>query len=133
MNASDTGSNVEKIIPRKPTIDILKQDTYQKLSERAESQNTSLRKFVNDILEMYLEKEEFLTEYIQKIKKIAFEGGILYLRDSEINKTTTITHLDGYIQCDVCNSKECIHVLYAMTLPELGRFEPIKSKNKKSK
>ena len=68
MIASDTDSKMEKTA-RKPTVDILRHDTYQKLSDRAENQNTSLRKFVNDILEMYLEKEEFLSQYVPKIKK----------------------------------------------------------------
>ena len=131
MTASEIDPKMEKTT-RKPTVDILRHDTYKKLSYKAESQNTSLRKFVNDILEMYLEKEEFLSQYVPKIKKIAFEDGVLYLRDSEVGKTATIRYLDGYIQCDVCDSKECIHVLYAMTLPELGSLEPIKSKGKKN-
>ena len=116
---------------RKPTVDILKQETYDNLSQKAENEGTSLRKFANDILEAYLEKEEFLAEYIPKIKKIAFEDGVLYLRDKEKNKTATISHAEGYVYCDTCDSRDCIHVLYAMATPELGKLEPIKSKSKR--
>jgi len=116
---------------RSPTVDILDPDVYKWLSDKAKKDDTSLRKLVNNMLEMQKEKEEFIADYIQPIKKISFEDGLLYLKDSSMKKAVTISLLNGFIQCDVCDSKECIHVLYAMTLPEIARLERISSKSKK--
>jgi len=116
---------------RSPTVDILDPDVYKWLSDKAKKDDTSLRKLVNNMLEMQKEKEEFIADYIQPIKKVSFEDGLLFLRDKSKKKAVTISLLNGFIQCDVCDSKECIHVLYAMTLPEIARLERISSKSKK--
>ncbi|MGI9565786.1 MAG: hypothetical protein ACR2LL_02075 [Nitrosopumilus sp.] len=116
---------------RSPTVDILKPEIYQWLSQKAEKENTSLRRLVNNLLETYKEKEEFISGYITSIKKIGFEDGLLYLRDNEMKKTITVSLLNGFIQCDLCDSKDCIHILYAMTLPEIARLESVASKTRK--
>ena len=124
---SESTNSQSDVRTRSPTVDILDPDVYQWLSDKAKKDDTSLRKLVKNMLEMQKEKEEFIAEYIQPIKKISFEDGLLYLRDNSMKKTATISLLDGFIQCDVCDSKECIHVLYAMTLPEIARLERISS------
>ena len=115
---------------RPPTIDIIRPETYKRLSREATGKGTSLRKLCNEILEMYLEKEEFLTKYIPKLKKLAFEDNILYVRDSKINKTAEISYDNGLIHCSVCKKTLCFHTLYAMSLPDIARLEPTQRKKK---
>ena len=113
---------------KRPTsVDIIKPEVNEKISEMAVIKGTSTRKYVNDLLEMHVEKEDFLTEYLPQIKKIGFDEnlGEIYLRDSKISKSPTISLPNGYIECDTCDDKfrkSCVHVMYAMTQPEIGRL-----------
>lgn len=109
---------------RPPTIDIIRPETYKLLSKEAGVKGTSLRKLCNEILEMYLEKEEFLNKYIPKLKKLAFEDNILFVRDSKINKTAEISYNDGLIHCSICKKSLCFHTLYAMSQSDIARLEP---------
>jgi len=115
---------------RPPTIDIIKPETYKQLSREAKTRDTSLRKLCNEILEMYLEKEEFLGKYIPKLKKLAFEDNILFVRDSKINKTAEISYDDGLIHCSICKKSLCFHTLYAMSQLDIARLEPTQRKKK---
>jgi hypothetical protein len=121
----------EEIWEKRPsTIDIIKPETYKQLSREASVKGTSLRKLCNEVLEMYLEKEEFLEKYIPKLKKLAFEDNIFFVRDSKINKTAEISYNDGLIHCSVCKKSLCFHTLYAMSQPDIARLEPTQRKTK---
>lgn len=111
---------------KQTNVDIIRQEIYDRLQTEAEILGKSLRKYVNDILEMNFEKEDFMKNYLPQLKKITFTNGKLYVEDSKLNKVCIIGLKRGMFHCDVCNSTECVHVIYAMTALELARIEPKK-------
>ena len=108
------------------TIDILDQNVYEALKLEAEKIPESLRKYVNDQLEMGVEKQRFMRRYMPKLKKIAFDRGLLFIDDREDDKTAQVgLSKDGLVHCRLCDSDTCVHVMYALAMPELGRLEPM--------
>jgi len=112
---------------RGPTIEIYNSDVYDKLSSIAENKGTSLRRFTNDILEMYLERDEALKKYLPQLTKINFMNGILYINDSDARQMAEVgINKKSKIYCNLCSSTECVHVVFAMAQIELPRLEPMK-------
>jgi len=109
---------------RAPTIDIIRPETYKALTKEAESKGTSLRKHSNEIIEMHIDKEKFLSTYMAKFKMIAFEDNIMFIRDKKVNKTAEINYKDGLIHCNLCQKTLCFHVMFAMGLPEISKLQP---------
>ena len=101
------------------TIDITDSRTYSKLADAAEKRRLSLRKYVNEVLKMKVDKDDFMLKYMPNLKKIAFEEGIIYVKDSKISKTSQIHIKNNIVFCDLCNSKSCNHVLFAMACQKL--------------
>lgn len=115
--------------PKRPTsVDIIKPEVNTRIALLASSENQSTRKYVNEILEMHIDKIDFFIRYLPQIKKIGFDEnmGEIYLRDSKISKSPTISKPDGVVRCDTCEKEiqtSCVHVMYAMGQPEIGRLQ----------
>ena len=104
---------------REPTVSILK-ETYQTLSKKAQKNHMLIKTYVNELLLMNLEKDDFLSKYAPYISKIGIEGNTLYLKDHKKDKVIEIRLRDGKIQS---SNTDPIYVQYAMALPELGRLK----------
>ena len=128
-----TGSNKKEGIRTKVnTVDIIDQNVYESLANEAERTDQSLRKYVNEQLAMRVEKEKFMRRYMPKLKKLAFDEGILFIKDSEEQDIAKIglSRKEGLVHCTLCDSDTCIHVMYALAMPELGRLEYFNDKPK---
>jgi len=101
------------------TVDI-ERNLHQKLVKNAESSGTSLRKYVNELLLMNLEKDEFLSKYAPFLHKIGIQDNALYIKDSKNNKLVEIRLKNGKLQS---NDDDPIYLQYAMALPELSRLK----------
>jgi len=101
------------------TVDIEK-SIYSKLSENANSVGTSVRKYVNEILMMNIERDEFLKSYAPYISKIGIQDNVLYLKDSKNNTVVEIRLVNGQLQS---NHDDPIYLQYAMALPELMQLK----------
>jgi predicted DNA-binding protein len=127
-------SKVDSEVTKRPTsVDIIKPEVNSKISSLAEAEGKSTRKYVNDLLEMHIDAIEFFSRYLPQIKKIGFDDnlGEIYLRDSKISKSPTISKPDGIIKCDTCKEDiqtSCVHVMYAMGQPEIGRLQMSRKK-----
>jgi hypothetical protein len=106
------------------TIDIINQDVYEFMTEEASKKNTSLRKFTNEFLLAQKQKADFMKKYVPKLKEIAFEDGRMVIHDGREGNYTTITLKKGLVHCSLCDSNECIHVMFAFAMPDLGMLEP---------
>ena len=118
----------EKILkPKGPSIDIIKSETYEWLGKKADEQGKSLRRFLNDLLDMVVEREEFLAQVFPDLKKIGFTDGHLYIKDDKRSEVATIG-LDekGFVFCQLCKKIDCPHTLYSMAMIEVTRLAPLK-------
>jgi len=120
-------SKSEEKSGRGPTIEIYNSKVYDELSDRADIKGTSLRRYTNDLLEMLLERDDALKKYLPQLTKINFMNGILYINDSDAKQMAEVgIDKKSKIHCKLCNSSECVHVVFAMTQIELPRLEPMK-------
>ena len=124
---SDKKKTTEDAPKKKQTnVDIILPEIYDRLQLDAKNKGQSLRRYVNDILEMYYEKEDFMGQYLPQLKKLAFRNGKMYVEDEKLGKIAIIGLKKNVFHCDVCDSTECAHVIFVMTTLELARIEPKK-------
>jgi len=116
--------------PKVNTVDIIDEDVYESIKKEADIQGMSFRKYANEQLEMIVEKERFMRKYMPKISKLAFDEGILFIKDKEDNTEVARIGLskEGLVHCTLCKSETCVHVMYALAMPEIGRLEHLKDK-----
>ena len=102
------------------TVDI-ERSLHEKLSQSAESKNISLRKFVNEILRMSIEKNEFVHRIAPRLSPIELQPDSILLRDDSSKKTrfAQIVIRNEKLWCDLDDTHDCEHVRYALMLPEL--------------
>ena len=125
-NSNDKPKGVTK--SKVNTVDIIDQDVYEGLKREADKQNISFRKYANEQLEMRIEKERFMRRYMPKLSKLAFDEGIIFIKDKEEKGDIAKVGLskEGLVHCTLCKSDTCVHVMYALAMPELGRLEHLK-------
>lgn len=111
---------------------VIKDETYKKLqkSNNENNQKLKINPFIDEMLLMNLEKEDFLTNfYAPYIKYIGIGDNQVILKDSKLNRVVEITFHNEYItcsenECTCCDdkNKHCVHISYVLSLPELSGF-----------
>jgi hypothetical protein len=125
MGKKETKSGAKST--RGPTIEFYNSDVYEKLSLIAETRGTNVKKLSNDVLELFAEREEVLKKYLPQLTKINFLNGIMYINDSDAKQMAEVgINKKSKIYCKLCDSTECVHVVFALAQIELPRLEPIK-------
>ncbi len=109
----------EKLVVLKPTV-VKKLEEYYKSGTIKAPDFTN---FVNELLLMNVEKDAFLRKYAPKLAKVAYEDNILFIKDFELDRTVEIYLRDHHLYCNLDNSKDCVHIHYALALPEVGRLQ----------
>ena len=126
-------NNIKKpgIKPKLATVDITDLDVYEDLKQEAVLANTSFRDFANQQFAYMVAKNRFMRRYMPKLKKLAFSEGILFIEDKDEDVQVAkvgLSHEEGLVHCTLCESDTCIHVMFALALPELGRLKQLKPK-----
>jgi hypothetical protein len=76
------------------------------------------------------QRERFLQSYAPSLSKIGYEHNILSIRDMKRNKIAEIYLRDRTLCCNICKSKDCMHVHHALALPEVAKIflrKPVKT------
>lgn len=81
--------------------------------------------YVNDLLELYLDKEEFLAKIAPHLDYKGKGEDVLYIKDHRKGKTAEIYIKDMELWCDLDRSHDCDHIHFAFAIPEVARL-PIK-------
>jgi len=94
---------------------------YKQISKKAEKKNKSIRKFVNELLELSLSKDEFVQRIAPRLSPIELQPDSILLRDDSLKKTrfAQIVIRNEKLWCDLDDTHDCEHVRYALMLPEL--------------
>jgi hypothetical protein len=103
------------------TVEIFK-DTYDVMKANAEKKRWNTKDYINTILMEAIERDRFLQSYAPSLSKIGYEGNILFIRDAKKNKTAEIYLRDRALYCNLCEEKSCVHVHYALALPEVAKL-----------
>ena len=100
----------------------IREEVYNKINEFHQKQQTPVKfnPWVSDYLLMSIEKDEFLKEYAPFLSKIGIEGNRITIRDDKTKKYADVYLKDHSLFCELDNSDSCIHVRFALALPELS-------------
>jgi hypothetical protein len=114
------------------TVEIFK-ETYDVMKATAAKRRWNTKDYINTVLMEAIERDRFLQAYAPFLSKIGFEDNILFVRDSKLGKTAEIYLRDRTLYCNVCESKDCIHIHYALALPEITKLFLRKPSSNRSK
>ena len=106
------------------TVDI-ELELYSQIIEHAKSQNLSIHKFTNGILNQILIKDEFVKKTAPKLSVMEFTEEGLTIKDVTAKKLryAIINVRNGKLWCDMDDIGDCEHVHYALTTNELVNFK----------
>lgn len=113
---------VHVLRPNIVPVDIEK-PLYEKISKIAFARNIPIKKYVNEMLMMNLEKDEFLKFYAPYLSKVGLQDNILLLKDSKSNIYVEISLKNNTLFCSAHESTDCIHVHFALALPEIVKLK----------
>jgi hypothetical protein len=103
------------------TVEIFK-ETYDVMKATAGKKRWNTKDYINTVLTEAIERDKFLQTYAPFLSKIGFEDNILFVRDAKLGKTAEVYLRDRTLYCNVCESKDCIHIHYALALPETAKL-----------
>ena len=103
------------------TVEIFK-ETYDVMKATATKKRWNTKDYINTVLTEAIERDKFLQTYAPFLSKIGFEDNILFVRDSKLGKTAEVYLRDRTLYCNVCGSKDCLHIHYALALPETAKL-----------
>ena len=103
------------------TVEIFK-ETYDVMKAMAAKRHWNTKDYINTILMEIIDRDKFLQRYAPFLVKVGFEDNILFVKDSKIDKTAEIYLRDHMLYCSICESKDCIHIHYALALPEIAKL-----------
>ena len=103
------------------TVEIFK-ETYDAMKVVAARKRWSAKDYINTVLMEAIERDKFLRSYAPSLSKVGYEDDILFIRDTRLGKTAEIYLRDRSLYCNVCESNDCVHIHYALALPEVAKL-----------
>jgi len=103
------------------TVEIFK-ETYDVMKVVASRKRWNTKEYINTVLMEAIQRDKFLQSYAPSLSKIGYEDNILFIRDTRKNKTAEIYLRDHALYCNVCDEKDCVHIHYALALPETAKL-----------
>jgi hypothetical protein len=103
------------------TVEIFK-ETYDAMKAIATKKRWSTKDYINTVLLEAIERDKFLQSYAPSLTKVGYEDDILFIRDTKLGKTAEVYLRDRALYCNVCDSKDCVHIHYAFALPEIAKL-----------
>ena len=103
------------------TVEIFK-ETYDAMKVIATTKRWSAKDYINTVLMEAIERDKFLQSYAPSLSKVGYEDDILFIRDIKLGKTAEIYLRDRSLYCNICECKDCVHIHYALALPEVAKL-----------
>jgi hypothetical protein len=103
------------------TVEIFK-ETYDAMKVIATRKRWSTKDYINTVLMEAIERDKFLQSYAPSLSKVGYEDDILFIRDIKLGKTAEIYLRDHSLYCNICECKDCVHIHYALALPEVAKL-----------
>ncbi|KAA2278894.1 MAG: hypothetical protein AB7V56_14985 [Candidatus Nitrosocosmicus sp.] len=98
-------------------------ENYEKMKQRAIQKRLNIKEYVNDFLQLYLEKEEFLSRVAPSLSVDSYEGNRITLKDTNKKVLVDVFYSNGELQCDVDQSNNCIHTKFIWMIPEISKIK----------
>lgn len=82
--------------------------------------------YVTYMLEQTMQKDKTFARYAPKIEKITIDDDRVILKDNIKNRIAEVTIQRGELFCQLCDEKDCVHIGYVFSLPDV--YEVLNSK-----
>lgn len=82
--------------------------------------------YVTYMLEQTMQKDKTFARYAPKIEKITVDDDRVVLKDNIKNRIAEVTIQRGELFCQLCEEKDCVHIGYVFSLPDV--YEVLNSK-----
>ncbi|MBM2851721.1 MAG: hypothetical protein HW420_268 [Candidatus Nitrosotenuis sp.] len=82
--------------------------------------------YVTYMLEQTMQKDKTFARYAPKLEKIAIDDDRVVLKDNIKNRIAEVTVQKGELFCQLCEEKDCVHVGFVFSLPDV--YEILNSK-----
>jgi hypothetical protein len=82
--------------------------------------------YVTYMLEQTMQKDKTFARYAPKIEKVAIDEDRVVLKDNIKNRIAEVTIQRGELFCQLCDEKDCVHIGYVFSLPDV--YEILNSK-----
>ena len=105
-------------------------ENYEKMKQRANQKRLNIKEYVNDFLQGYLEKEEFLSRVAPSLSVDSYQENRITLKDVKKKILVDVFYVSGELQCEADQSNNCIHTKFIWMIPEISK---IKSNGQKIK
>jgi len=103
-------------------IAIPNKELYERAKTKALEKGLTLQAYVNTMLNLNIEKDEFLKHYAPHLSATVGEDSI-YVKDSKRGgRTAEIVLRDGKLVCYLDEDSDCEHIKFAIALPEIARL-----------
>ena len=96
------------------------QDTFNSNKEALANKGVrSLSGYVSYMLEEAMTRDATFARYAPKITSISVEDDRVILKDNIQNRIVEIVLQNGEMHCFLCDSKDCMHVGYVFSMPDV--------------
>ena len=112
----------------------LSETVYDKFNEAYQKNKTELTMkgvnsfagYVTYLLEQMIQKDKTFARYAPKLEKISIDSDRVVLKDNIKNRIAEVVIQNGELFCLLCDEKDCVHVGYIFSLPDI--YEILNSK-----
>lgn len=96
------------------------QEVYQKNKESLSMKGVnSFSGYVTFMLEEMMQKDKTFARYAPKIEKISVDDDRIILKDNTKNRIAEVAIQQGELYCQLCESKDCVHVGFVFSIPDV--------------
>jgi hypothetical protein len=80
---------------------------------------TSFSGYLTSMMEEVMLKNETFAKHSPYIEKLSIEGNVIILRDNKVNRIVEIALENGELRCLLDQKKDCIHIGFVYSLPQV--------------
>ena len=98
-------------------------ENCEKMKQRAIHKRLNIKEYVNDFLQVYLEKEEFPSRVAPSLSVDSYQGNRITLKDVKKKILVDVFDVNGELQCEADQSNNCIHTKFIWMIPEISKIK----------
>ena len=82
--------------------------------------------YITYMLEDMMLKDKTFARYAPKLEKVSVDGDRVIIKDNIKNRIAEVTIQRGELFCQLCEEKDCVHIGFVFSLPDV--YEVLNSK-----
>lgn len=97
-------------------------ENYERIKSNALQKKQNIKEYVNDLLGVYLEKEDFIHLVAPSLSIDSYEGNRITVKDIKEKVLVDVFYKNGDLQCEKDQSNNCMHTRFIWMTPEISKI-----------